>query len=146
VLRQPQFPPQEPDDGLEPLVRRALEARLSEGGRVGEGREADGNCFVVGKSVFFYFAVGSKRWDSGCDDVPLAIPNSPAVSSARVASLGRFSRTTEAAMVMGRAASWSSASASGGAEEGEGEGDGDGEGIVSVGAVVFFSAFDAVVR
>lgn len=64
---------------------------------------------------------------STCCDLPLAIPNSPAVSSARVASLGRFSRTTDAAIVMGRAASWS-ASASGGAEEGEGEGEGDGDG------------------
>ena len=90
-----------------------------------------------------YFA--SMRMDgTGCSNgcrgtIPLAIPSSPAVSSARVASLVRFSRTTEAAMVMGRAASWS-ASASGGAEEGEGEGegDGDGEGIVSVGVVVFF--------
>jgi hypothetical protein len=44
-----------------------------------------------------------------------------------VASLGRFSRTTDAAIVMGRAASWSG-SASGGAEEGEGEGEGDGDG------------------
>lgn len=69
-------------------------------------------------------------WMDG-QDIPLAIPNSPAVSSARVASLGRFSSTTDAAIVMGRAASWS-CSASGGAEEGdgEGEGDGDGEGMV----------------
>lgn len=70
-------------------------------------------------------------------DVPLAIPNSPAVSSARVASLGRFSRTTEAAIVMGRAASWSG-SASGGAEEGEGEGEGDGDGEGMMFVVVFF--------
>jgi len=71
------------------------------------------------------------------DDKPLAIPNSPAVSSARVASLGRFSRTTEAAIVMGRAASWSG-SASGGAEEGEGEGEGDGDGEGMMFVVVFF--------
>lgn len=66
-------------------------------------------------------------------NIPLAIPNSPAVSSARVASLGKFSSTTEAAIVMGRAASWS-CSASG--EGGDGDGDGDGEGMVD--AVVIF--------
>jgi hypothetical protein len=42
-----------------------------------------------------------------------------------VASLGRLSRITEAAIVMGRVASASSTEGSGGAEEGEG---GDGEG------------------
>ena len=57
--------------------------------------------------------------------IPFANSISPAVSSARVASLGRWSRTTEAAIVMGRVAS-ASASGSGGAEEGEG-GDGEGE-------------------
>jgi hypothetical protein len=73
------------------------------------------------------------RWDGigwTGSTLPLAIPSSPAVSSARVASLGRFSRTTEAAIVMGRAAavtSWSGSAASGGAEEGEGEGEGEGE-------------------
>ena len=88
--------------------------------------------FRVGsKEVHYYWVLG--RWK----DVPLAIPNSPAVSSARVASLGRFSRTTEAAIVMGRAASWSG-SASGGAEEGEGEGEGDGDGEGMMFVVVFF--------
>ena len=58
--------------------------------------------------------------------VPFASSSSPAVSSARVASLGRWSRTTEAAIVMGRVASVVSASGSGGTEEGEG-GDREGE-------------------
>lgn len=61
---------------------------------------------------------------------PFAIPSSPAVSSARVASLGKWSSTTDAAIVMGSVAS---ASGSGGAEEGEGgDGDavGDGEAMV----------------
>jgi hypothetical protein len=75
-----------------------------------------------------------RNWIRRCL-IPLAIPSSPAVSSARVASLGRFSRTTDAAIVMGRAASWSG-SASGGAEEGEGDGDGDGEGIFALNGVV----------
>ena len=77
--------------------------------------------------------------EEGMEGIPFANSISPAVSSARVASLGRFSRTTEAAMVMGRAASWSG-SASGGAEEGEGEGegDGDGEGMMFVVAFFFF--------
>lgn len=60
------------------------------------------------------------------DDLPLAIPSSPAVSSARVASLGKLSRRTEAAMVMGRSAS-ASCSGSGGAEDGDGEPEGGGE-------------------
>lgn len=55
--------------------------------------------------------------------IPFASSSSPAVSSARVASLGRWSRTTEAAIVMGRVAS-ASGSDSGGTDEGEG---GDGE-------------------
>ena len=58
-------------------------------------------------------------------NIPLTNSSSPAVSSARVASLGRWSRTTEAAIVMGRVAS-ASGSDSGGADEGEG-GDGEGE-------------------
>lgn len=64
--------------------------------------------------------------------LPFATPTSPAVSSARVASRGRWSRSTEAARVMGRSAgSW--LSGSGGAEEGEGEeidADGDGEAML----------------
>ena len=76
-------------------------------------------------------------WLDGCTNIPLAIPSSPAVSSARVASLGKFSSTTEAAIVMGRAASWSG-SASGGAEEGEGEGEGDGDGEGMMFVVAFF--------
>ena len=57
--------------------------------------------------------------------IPFANSSSPAVSSARVASLGRWSRMTDAAIVMGRVAS-ASDSGSGGAEDGEG-GDGEGE-------------------
>lgn len=53
-------------------------------------------------------------------DKPLAIPSSPAVSRACVASLGRCSSRTEAARVMGRSAA-GSCSVSGGAEEGEGD-------------------------
>lgn len=66
--------------------------------------------------------------EEGMEGIPFANSISPAVSSARVASLGRWSRTTEAAIVMGRVASASalSASGSGGTEEGEG-GDGEGE-------------------
>lgn len=70
--------------------------------------------------------------------LPLAIPNSPAVSRARVASLGKWSRTTEAAMVIGRSAS-ASWSGSGGAEDGEGGDEsslGDGEAMVFVLCVV----------
>ena len=62
--------------------------------------------------------------EEGMEGIPFANSISPAVSSARVASLGRWSRTTEAAIVMGRVASALSASGSGGTEEGEG---GDGE-------------------
>lgn len=67
-----------------------------------------------------------KRGRVGRRYVPFASSSSPAVSSARVASLGRWSRTTEAAIVMGRVASVVSASGSGGTEEGEG-GDVEGE-------------------
>ena len=135
MLSQPQFPPQKPNNRLKALIRRALEARLPEGGRVGEGGEADCHYFAneVSKLVLVS-GQGGQRGESGLLEgeeerkgyIPFANSISPAVSSARVASLGRWSRTTEAAIVMGRVASASSTSGSGGAEEGEG-GDGDGE-------------------
>ena len=146
MLSQPQFPPQKPNNRLKALIRRALEARLPEGGRVGEGGEADCHYFAneVSKLVLVS-GQGGQRGESGLLEgeeerkgyIPFANSISPAVSSARVASLGRFSRTTEAAMVMGRAASWSG-SASGGAEEGEGEGEGDGDGEGMMFVVAFF--------
>lgn len=75
---------------------------------------------VVAEGRAGWMEKGGRRY------VPFASSSSPAVSSARVASLGRWSRTTEAAIVMGRVASALSASGSGGTEEGEG-GDGEGE-------------------
>jgi hypothetical protein len=129
MLYQPQFPPQKPNNRLKALIRRALEARLPEGGRVGEGGEADCHYFAneVSKLVLVS-GQGGQRGESGLLEgeeerkgyIPFANSISPAVSSARVASLGRLSRTTEAAIVMGRVASASLTSGSGGAEEGEG--------------------------
>lgn len=164
VLPEAQFPPQEAHDGLEALVRRALEARLAERGRVGEGREADRYCLYALLVVCVQLGHESKhvwtlkeRQERRGRHVPFANSISPAVSSARVASLGRWSRTTEAAIVMGRVASALalSVSGSGGTEEGEG-GDGEGECgwgeamVVSVGvlascSVLLFLAVDVSV-
>lgn len=75
------------------------------------------------------------------ESVPLATPNSPAVSSARVASRGRWSRSTEAARVMGRSCVASSSGAvgsvSGGAEEGDWEEEGEGEAMLGSGRGFF---------